>query len=147
MKSKSSKQQSKSTKNAVNAEAEWGVADEGVAREQASAEPRVELERTDEPELDVVQHAPDEPTWHAVEPADASKAAAQPRSAKKPPRAARAKPERVEAKARNVVANDVTDESVPSTDAPAPIAPKRAAKRSATQADASAGAGTQGDAG
>jgi hypothetical protein len=149
MKSKRSKQTSESTKPAVNAEAEWVVADEL----EQSAEPRVEREHVDEPELDpdVVQQAPDEVVWAPVEPAAASEAEVAPRVAKKAARATRAKPARAGVKARKPTTNDVTTDATSADDAPAPAAPerkaKRASKRSAAQSGDAAGTSTQGDAG
>jgi hypothetical protein len=90
MKPKSSNKTFESTKNPVNTEAEWVVADDG----ESSAEPRIEREHVDEHQLDVVQHAPDEPAWTPVEPAAASDgasaddgSAATPKRTQRKPRA------------------------------------------------------------
>lgn len=149
MNAKRSKKTSESTESPVNAEAEWVVADEG----EASAEPRVEREHADDPELDVVQHAPDELAWTPVEPQDASEAADAPRVAKRAQRAAGAKPARVGGKAPKPATSDDATDAVSANDAPAPAPsdpaskPKRASKRSATQSDAAEGTSTQDDAG
>jgi len=139
----------KTSQPAMNPETEWVAVDDGAARaELAADQPAVHV---DEPDLDVVQHAPDEVVWAAVEPEAASDAALPPRGAKKAPRAAGAKPARVGAKARKAVTSDDAAEPAPSSDAPAPSSserkPKRTTKRSAAQSDDPEGAGTQGDAG
>jgi hypothetical protein len=142
-KSETTSERSKSPKSR---EPEWVVADE-----EASAEPRVEREPIDEPELDVVQHAPAEPVWLPTEPQDAPDAADAPRVAKKAPRAAGAKPGRVAGKAPTTSKHTVATDAASASDEPAPNTPaqkpKRASKRSATQPDAAEGASTQGDAG
>jgi hypothetical protein len=140
MKPKSSNKTFESTKNPVNTEAQWVVADDGEAGEG----PSVEREHSDDHQLDVVQHAPDEPAWTPVEPQDASEIACAPRGAKKAPRAAGAKPRRVGAKARSAATNDIANEAASANDEPAPSAP--AQKRGATQRHAAEGASTQGDA-
>jgi hypothetical protein len=131
---------------AKNAEIEWVVAHE----RQASAEPRVEREHVDEPQLDVVQQAPDEVVWVPTEPQDASDAADAPRVAKKAPRAAGAKPARSAGKPQRKTADDAATDAASANDEPAPSAPerkpKREAKRSATQPDAAEDASTKGDA-
>jgi hypothetical protein len=145
MNAKRSKTTSESTKTAVNAEAEWVVDDGGEP-----GAPRVEREHVDEPDIDVVQHAPDEPAWTPVEPQDALDAEGAPRVAKKAPRATGAKPGRSAGKPQNKATNDVATHAASANDEPAPSAPerkpKRASKRGATQPDATEGTNTQGDA-
>jgi hypothetical protein len=126
--SKRSKNSTSNSETFKRSEPEWVVADG-----EPTAEPRIEREHTDEPDIDLVQYAPDEPAWTPVEPQDAPDAARAPLVAKKAPRAAGAKPGRSAGKARR----DATHDAAPSDPA---SKPKRASKRSATQPDAAEGA-------
>jgi hypothetical protein len=142
-----SKNSTSNSETSKRSEPERAVADDG----EASAEPAVQHGHADEHDLDIVQHAPDEPAWTPVEPQDASDAEDAPRAAKKAPRAAAAKPGRSAGKPQRKATDDDATDAVSANDAPAPSAPertpKRASKRSATQSDAAEGTSTQGDAG
>jgi hypothetical protein len=109
---KRSKNSTSSSETSKRSEPEWVVADDG----ESSAEPRVEREHVAEPELDVVQHAPDEPTWSPVEPQDASEVAC----ASDEPAAKPARPQR---KTRAQVATKVPAPTVAQgPDAATPVA-------------------------
>lgn len=93
-----SKKNTKPSPSATSAALEW-VPVEDDATPVESRAPRVEAEPATEPDLDVVQHAPEEPTWSPVDPAEAHDGPRTAPKAKRETRAPGAKPGALKGKA------------------------------------------------